>query len=101
MSRLTCLAGYSNETRRSRSRSKISSCGVFVFGMLLGMLPAEGHAQGCWACRDATAGSAPQVRAGLRRGIVALVVPAGGILVAVYVIARKIEQQREPEDRAQ
>ena len=92
------LNGCSDETKRGRH--KVKGWGVFFFGALLGILPAQGDAQGCWACRDATAGSAPQVRAGLRRGIVALVVPAGGILVAVYMIARKIEKQREPEDWA-
>lgn len=44
------------------------------------------HAQGCSMCRDTTAGSAPQLRAGLRRAIPVLAVPAillfGGVIAA-------------------
>jgi hypothetical protein len=52
--------------------------------LVLGTFAAR--AQGCSMCRDTTAGSAPQVRAGLRRAIPILAVPAillfGGFLVA-------------------
>jgi hypothetical protein len=53
---------------------------------LLLLVPLAGHTQGCSMCRDTTAGSAPQVRAGLRRAIPVLAIPAillfGGFLVA-------------------
>ena len=54
------------------------------------------HAQGCSACRDATAGSAPKAREGLRRAILVLGLPAAGIFVTVFFVARRIEQRREP-----
>ncbi len=114
MSLLAYLGPGSKAGARSRNKAgrggllggPLGSALVFLLGnllfwtALLCSLPVDAHAQGCSACRDATAGSAPQVRAGLRRAIVALVVPAGGIFVAVLVIARKIEEQRESEDRA-
>jgi len=65
---------------------------ILVFILLC---PATGRAQGCSACRDATAGSAPRAREGLRRGILVLGVPAGGICLAVFLVARRIEQRRD------
>jgi hypothetical protein len=57
----------------------------FLTAMVL-LVTLAGHAQGCSMCRDTTAGSAPQVRAGLRRAIPVLAIPAillfGGFLVA-------------------
>jgi hypothetical protein len=40
-------------------------------------------------CRDTTAGSAPQIRAGLRRAIPALANPAIGLFVGFFVVARR------------
>ncbi|MGI8771371.1 MAG: hypothetical protein ACR2JE_08030, partial [Acidobacteriaceae bacterium] len=51
-------------------------------------------AQGCSACRDTTAGSAPQVRAGLRRAIPVLAVPALGIFIGTLVLARRSGPRR-------
>lgn len=59
--------------------------------ILLGLLlhpPTAAHAQGCSLCKDATAGSAPRVRAGFRRAILVLGIPAGAIFVVILVIAR-------------
>jgi hypothetical protein len=74
---------------------------TFFLTTLLLLCAFAAHAQGCSMCRDTTAGSAPQVRAGLRRAIPVLAVPAillfGGFLVA----ARRTDawQRRSPEKR--
>jgi predicted MFS family arabinose efflux permease len=65
-----------------------------VFLMLLWASPVS-HAQGCSLCRDATAGSTPRVRQGLRRGVIALGIPAGAIFVGVLVLARRIKPREE------
>lgn len=49
------------------------------------------HAQGCSMCRDTTAGSAPQVRAALRKAIPVLAVPAIALFVGFFVIARRTD----------
>jgi hypothetical protein len=49
------------------------------------------RAQGCSMCRDTTAGSAPQVRAGLRRAIPVLAIPAIGLFIAFFVVARRLD----------
>ena len=49
------------------------------------------RAQGCSMCRDSTAGSAPQVRAGLRRAIPVLAVPAIGLFIAFFVVAHRTD----------
>ncbi|AXC14920.1 hypothetical protein ACPOL_5674 [Acidisarcina polymorpha] len=54
-------------------------------------------AQGCTLCRDATAGSPPQVRKALRRAIPLLAVPALAIFSGVLVIARAIPPKRRSE----
>jgi hypothetical protein len=54
-------------------------------------LPLPIHAQGCSLCRDTTAGSAPRVRQSLRRAILILGVPAGGIFLGILIVARKIK----------
>jgi hypothetical protein len=46
------------------------------------------HAQGCSMCRDTTAGSAPQIRSGLRRAIPVLAVPAIALFVGFFALAR-------------
>ena len=50
-----------------------------------------GHAQGCSMCRDTTAGSAPQIRSGLRRAIPVLAIPAIALFVGFFVIARRTD----------
>ena len=57
--------------------------------LLLSALAA--HAQGCSMCRDTTAGSAPQIRAGLRRAIPVLAIPAIALFVGFLVIARRTD----------
>jgi hypothetical protein len=47
------------------------------------------HAQGCSMCRDTTAGSAPQIRAGLRKAIPILAIPAISLFVGFFALARR------------
>jgi hypothetical protein len=63
---------------------------------LISMAPVRSRAQGCSLCKDATAGSAPHAREGLRKGILVLGLPAGAIFLTILVVARKM-QPREPE----
>jgi hypothetical protein len=49
------------------------------------------RAQGCSMCRDTTAGASPQIRAGLRRAIPILAVPAIGLFIAFFVVARRFD----------
>ena len=49
----------------------------------------------CSACRDVSAGSAPQARAGLRKGILVLGFPAAGIFAGVLILAFKIKPRKE------
>jgi hypothetical protein len=65
-------------------------CGLLVLAMCVARAPA----QGCSQCRDTTAGSAPQVRAGLRRAIPILAVPAIALFAGTLVIARRIGPRR-------
>ncbi|HEY3990260.1 MAG TPA: hypothetical protein VGM02_13240 [Acidobacteriaceae bacterium] len=54
------------------------------------------HAQGCSMCRDTTAGSAPQIRAGLRRAIPVLAIPAIALFVGFFVVAGRTDANLEP-----
>ena len=56
------------------------------------------RAQGCSMCRDTTAGSAPQVRADLRRAIPVLAVPAIGLFIAFFVVARRFDAWHRIEE---
>jgi hypothetical protein len=56
---------------------------------LLFFFAACAQGQGCSMCRDTTAGSAPQIRAGLRRAIPVLAVPAIALFVGFFVVARR------------
>jgi hypothetical protein len=60
-------------------------------------MPVPVHAQGCSLCRDTTAGSAPKEREGLRRGILVLGLPAGGVFVGILVLALRMKP-RDEED---
>ena len=62
--------------------------------ILLGLLlhpPTAAHAQGCSLCKDATAGSAPKARQGLRRAILVLGIPAAAIFLTVLALATRIQ----------
>ena len=50
------------------------------------------HAQGCSMCRDTTAGSTPNVRKALRRGIFVLGIPAGAIFLGILVVAKRMKR---------
>jgi hypothetical protein len=58
--------------------------------LLLSSTPAA-HAQGCSMCRDTTAGSAPKVRAALRRAIPVLAIPAIALFVGFFFVARRTD----------
>ncbi|MGH9586679.1 MAG: hypothetical protein ACRD3F_06975 [Acidobacteriaceae bacterium] len=57
------------------------------------LLPTPSFA--CSACRDVSAGSAPQARAGLRKGILVLGIPAAGIFTGILILAFKIKPGRQ------
>ena len=63
---------------------------AYSFVLLLAA-PSKATAQGCTLCRDATAGSSPQVRKALRIAIPLLGIPAIGIFVGALVLARKVK----------
>jgi hypothetical protein len=69
---------------------------VFVLAALLSAVSAA-KAQGCSQCRDTAAGSTPQMRQALRRVILLLGLPAGGLFVAILVVARRIESPHVAE----
>ena len=56
------------------------------------------HAQGCSMCRDTTAGSAPWVRAALRRAIPILAIPALALFVSFFVVARRFDAWHRIEE---
>jgi hypothetical protein len=56
------------------------------------------HAQGCSMCRDTTAGSSPQIRAGLRRAIPVLAIPAIALFVGFLVVARRTDAWHRSEE---
>lgn len=67
-------------------------CITLALAALL-LLPASSFA--CSACRDTTAGSAPQAREGLRKGILVLGIPAAGVFAGILILAWKIKPGRE------
>jgi len=64
-------------------------------------IAAATHAQGCSLCKDTTAGSAPRVRQSLRRAILILGLPAGGIFIGILVLARKIKPRESADPTTQ
>jgi hypothetical protein len=48
-------------------------------------------------CRDTTAGSAPQVRAALRKAIPVLAVPAIALFIGFFVVARRTDLWHRPD----
>jgi len=67
-----------------------------IMALLLCSAPAA-HAQGCSMCRDTTAGSAPQIRAGLRRAIPVLAIPAIALFIGFFVVARRTDTWHHTE----
>ncbi len=63
---------------------------MLCLAIVLLIVPAA-HAQGCSMCRDTTAGSSPQIRAALRLAIPVLAIPALGLFIAFFVVARRID----------
>ena len=51
-------------------------------------------------CRDTTAGSSPQIRAALRKAIPILAIPAIGLFLAFFVVARRIDEQNRITESA-
>jgi hypothetical protein len=49
-------------------------------------------------CRDTTAGSGPQIRAGLRRAIPVLAIPAIALFLGFFAIARHTNTWHPPGD---
>ncbi len=76
---------------------KIQWLGICLTALLF-LLPLAAHAQGCSMCRDTTAGSAPEIRAGLRKAIPVLAIPAIGLFIAFFVIARRSDTWHRDED---
>jgi hypothetical protein len=66
----------------------------FALALMLS-LSLTAHAQGCSMCRDTTAGSAPKVRQALRRAILILAIPAGGIFTGILLLARRMEPRED------
>jgi hypothetical protein len=50
-------------------------------------------------CRDTTAGSAPQIRAGLRRAIPVLAIPAIALFVCFFALARRSDVWNRRDER--
>jgi hypothetical protein len=69
------------------------SFGLLLLSFLGAAVPAR--AQGCSLCKDATAGSAPRAREGMRRAILVLGIPAGAVFLGILVIARRIQPREE------
>ncbi len=76
---------------------KIHWLGICLTALLLFLLPFAAQAQGCSMCRDTTAGSAPEIRAGLRKAIPVLAIPAIGLFIGFFVIARRTDTWHRDE----
>jgi hypothetical protein len=71
---------------------------VILVALLL-TAPVVVRAQGCSLCKDATAGSSPQARRGLRRAILVLGIPAVAIFLGILTIARQVQPRGDTEER--
>lgn len=78
---------------------QLSFLRIFMLSMLLFATTQSARAQGCSMCRDTTAGSAPQIRAGLRRAIPVLAIPAIALFLGFFVIARRTDIWHRSEQR--
>jgi hypothetical protein len=61
----------------------------FCLAVLLFTCALSAHAQGCSMCRDTTAGAAPQIRAGLRKAIPILAIPAIALFIGFFALAQR------------
>jgi len=95
--------GSSRTAKYSKINWGFTPCGMFgalkrlcVLATVAAVffIPAPSFA--CSACRDISAGSSPQARAGLRKGILVLGIPAAGIFVGIIILAFKTKPN--PED---
>jgi hypothetical protein len=77
---------------------RLSLLRICVLSTLLLASALAARAQGCSMCRDTTAGSAPQIRAGLRRAIPVLAIPAIALFLGFFVIARRTNTWHHPDD---
>lgn len=60
----------------------------FLLVLVLALLPAAAAwGQGCTACRDNTAGSAPEMRQALRKAIPILGIPACVLFAGILILA--------------
>jgi hypothetical protein len=75
---------------------KIHWLGICLTALLF-LLPLAAQGQGCNMCRDTTAGSAPEIRAGLRKAIPVLAVPAIALFVGFFVVARRSDAWHRAE----
>lgn len=71
---------------------------TFALAVVLVFATLVAYGQGCSMCRDTTAGSAPQVRAGLRRAIPVLAVPAILLFAGFLVVARRSDSWLRHDD---
>ncbi|GGH11102.1 hypothetical protein GCM10011586_29680 [Silvibacterium dinghuense] len=62
---------------------------LILTAFLMLCVPRLPALQGCSLCKDTTAGSAPRAQAALRKAILVLGIPAGGIFVGLLLVARR------------
>jgi len=67
---------------------------VAVLAALL-WFPLRGNAQSCSLCRDTTAGAPAKEREGMRKGILVLGIPAGGVFVGILALALRMKPRDE------
>jgi hypothetical protein len=64
--------------------------------LVIALLPAGlAWGQGCSACRDNTAGSAPEVRQALRKAIPILGIPAAALFLGILLLATRHPKDNE------
>lgn len=67
----------------------------FLLLLALTLLPATvAWGQGCTACRDNTAGSAPEMRQALRKAIPILGIPACVLFAGILVLAVRTTKEK-------
>lgn len=71
---------------------------LWASATLAALLAVPSTSFACPACRDATVGSAPQMRAGIRKGIIVLGIPAGAVFLGILGLAWKMKPQAEKEE---
>jgi len=63
--------------------------------LFLGCYSAPGSAQGCAMCKDGVANTSAQMQRGFRRGILMLLLPAAGAMIAFGAII--VKNRKAPE----